>query len=48
VPIAAPNFAAFLEWVAEVDHVAGAQLARKGMLQGVADESGHWAHVCAH
>jgi len=42
VPIAAPDFATALEWVAEVYHAAGAQLARQGMLQGVADEGGYW------
>lgn len=42
VPIAAPDFATSLEWVAEVYHAAGAALAQQGTLQGVADEGGYW------
>ncbi len=38
----ARNFAEALEWTAEVYHAAGARLAKKGQLQGVADEGGYW------
>ena len=38
----ARNFAEALEWAAEVYHAAGARLAKKGQLQGVADEGGYW------
>ena len=38
----AGSFAESLEWAAEVYRAAGARLARKGALQGVADEGGYW------
>ena len=38
----AGSFAESLEWSAEVYRAAGARLARKGALQGVADEGGYW------
>ena len=38
----AGSFAESLEWVAEVYYAAGARLAKKNALQGVADEGGYW------
>ena len=38
----AGNFAESLEMTAEVYYAAGARLAKKGALQGVADEGGYW------
>ncbi len=38
----AGSFAESLEWIAEVYRAAGARLAKKGALQGVADEGGYW------
>jgi len=38
----AGSFAEALEWTAEVYYAAGARLAKKGALQGVADEGGYW------
>ena len=38
----AGNFSEALEMTAEVYYAAGARLAKKGALQGVADEGGHW------
>ena len=38
----AGNFAEALEMTAEVYYAAGARLAKKGLLQGVADEGGYW------
>jgi enolase len=38
----AGSFAESLEWIAEVYRAAGARLAQKGALQGVADEGGWW------
>jgi len=38
----AGSFAEALEWTAEVYYAAGARLAKKGQLQGVADEGGYW------
>jgi len=38
----AGSFAESLEWAAEVYRAAGARLAQKGSLQGVADEGGYW------
>jgi len=38
----AGSFAEALEWTAEVYAAAGARLARKNALQGVADEGGYW------
>ncbi len=42
VCIGAGSFAECLEWTAEVYAAAGARLAKKGLLQGVADEGGYW------
>jgi len=38
----AGSFSESLEWIAEVYRAAGARLAKKGALQGVADEGGYW------
>ena len=38
----AGSFAESLEWASEVYRAAGARLAKKGTLQGVADEGGYW------
>jgi enolase len=38
----AGSFAEALEWTAQVYAAAGARLARRGALQGVADEGGYW------
>jgi enolase 1/2/3 len=38
----AGSFAESLEWIAEVYRAAGARLAKKGALAGVADEGGWW------
>ncbi len=38
----AGSFTESLEWIAEVYRAAGARLAQKGALQGVADEGGWW------
>ena len=38
----AGSFAESLDWIAEVYRAAGARLAKKGALQGVADEGGWW------
>lgn len=38
----AGSFAEALEWTAQVYHAAGARLAKRGALQGVADEGGYW------
>jgi enolase len=38
----AGSFGESLEWIAEVYRAAGARLAKKGALQGVADEGGWW------
>jgi len=38
----AGSFAESLDWAAEVYRAAGARLARKGALHGVADEGGYW------
>jgi enolase len=38
----AGSFAEALEWTARVYAAAGARLARRGLLQGVADEGGYW------
>src|SRR6185369_557840 len=45
MPLGAPSFSQALEWTAEVYRVAGARLAAKGKLQGVADEGGYWPAV---
>jgi len=45
MPLGALNFAEALEWTAEVYRAAGARLAAKGKLQGVADEGGYWPAV---
>jgi len=38
----AGSFDEALEWTAQVYHAAGARLAKRGQLQGVADEGGYW------
>jgi enolase len=38
----AGSFAEALEWTAEVYRAAGARLAKRGALRGVADEGGYW------
>ncbi len=38
----AGSFAEALDWTAEVYRAAGARLAKRGQLQGVADEGGYW------
>jgi enolase len=38
----AGSFTEALEWTAQVYAAAGARLAKKGLLQGVADEGGYW------
>jgi enolase len=40
--IGAGSFAEAMEWTAQVYAAAGARLARRGALQGVADEGGYW------
>ncbi|HSA90748.1 MAG TPA: enolase C-terminal domain-like protein [Burkholderiales bacterium] len=40
--IGAGSFAEALEWTAQVYAAAGKRLARRGALQGVADEGGYW------
>jgi enolase len=45
MPLGASSFAEALEWTAEVYRAAGARLAAKGKLQGVADEGGYWPAV---
>jgi enolase len=42
VCVGAGSFAESLEWTAEIYRAAGARLAKKGALQGVADEGGFW------
>ncbi|HKX38041.1 MAG TPA: phosphopyruvate hydratase [Burkholderiales bacterium] len=42
VCIGAGSFAEALEWTAQVYAAAGARLAKRGALQGVADEGGYW------
>jgi enolase len=42
VCIGAGSFSESLEWTAEVYRAAGARLAKRGALQGVADEGGYW------
>jgi enolase len=42
VPLGARSYSEALEWVAEVYLCAGRRLARRGQLQGVADEGGYW------
>jgi enolase len=45
MPLGAASFGQALEWTAEVYRAAGARLAAKGKLQGVADEGGYWPAV---
>jgi enolase len=45
MPLGAASFSQALEWTAEVYRAAGARLAAKGKLQGVADEGGYWPAV---
>src|SRR5207245_9583485 len=40
--IGAGSFAEALDWTAQIYVAAGARLAKKGALQGVADEGGYW------
>ena len=40
--IGAGSFAESLEWTSRVYKAAGARLAKRGLLQGVADEGGYW------
>ena len=40
--VGAGSFAESLEWTAEIYRAAGARLAKKGLLHGVADEGGYW------
>ena len=42
VPAGAGSFAEALDWTAQIYAAAGARLAKKGTLQGVADEGGYW------
>src|SRR3954471_19692632 len=42
VPIGAGSFAEALDWTAQVYAKAGERLAKRGILQGVADEGGYW------
>ena len=42
VPIGAGSFTEALEWTAQIYSAAGARLARRNLLQGVADEGGYW------
>ena len=42
VPCGAPTYSEALAWVAEVYRCAGARLAQRGQLNGVADEGGYW------
>ncbi|HYD55278.1 MAG TPA: enolase C-terminal domain-like protein [Burkholderiales bacterium] len=42
VCIGAGSFRESLEWTAQVYQAAGARLAKRGLLQGVADEGGYW------
>ncbi|HYL91287.1 MAG TPA: enolase C-terminal domain-like protein [Burkholderiales bacterium] len=42
VPIGAGSFAEALDWTAQVYAAAGARLAKRGALHGVADEGGYW------
>ena len=40
--VGAGSFTEALEWTAQIYAAAGARLAKRGMLQGVADEGGYW------
>jgi enolase len=42
VCVGAGSFAEALDWTAEVYRAAGARLAKRGQLHGVADEGGYW------
>lgn len=42
VPVGAASIAEALDWTAEIYRAAGALLAAKGRLRGVADEGGYW------
>src|SRR5205823_7804590 len=42
VPIGAGSFAEALDWTAQIYAAAGARLAKRGALHGVADEGGYW------
>jgi enolase 1/2/3 len=40
--IGAGSFSEAIEWTSQIYHAAGARLAKKNLLQGVADEGGYW------
>jgi len=42
VPIGAGSFGEALDWTAQIYAAAGARLAKRGALHGVADEGGYW------
>jgi enolase 1/2/3 len=42
VPIGAGSFTEALDWAAQIYAAAGARLAKRGALNGVADEGGYW------
>src|SRR5260221_3455635 len=42
IPIGAGSFTEALVWTAQIYAAAGARLAKRGALQGVADEGGYW------
>src|SRR6266446_744142 len=42
VPIGAGSFTEALDWTAQIYAAAGARLAKRGALHGVADEGGYW------
>ncbi len=46
--VGAGSFAESLDWAAEIYRAAGARLARKGVLAGVADEGGWWPAFGSH
>jgi enolase len=48
MPLGAASFDQACEWTAEVYRAAGARLAAKGKLRGVADEGGYWPAVDAN
>src|SRR5258705_963642 len=42
IPIGSGTFSEALDWTAQIYAAAGARLAKRGLLQGVADEGGYW------
>lgn len=44
----AASFGQALEWTAEVYRAAGAMLAERGLLRGVADEGGYWPELASN